>query len=198
MNATGLVTQILKKIKDARTPERFTQDFLEKSLGFKSGSAKAFIPLAKRLGLLNSDGTPTDLYKKFRNPSGSSLAMAKAIRDGYSELFSSNEKAYQLDKKEFEGLVKQITGLDKSTATLSSICGTFESLKEFANFDTKEQTESLVDKPEENSEQNTNLGSHEEVKLNLSYTINLVLPKTEEITVFNAIFKSLKENLLKK
>lgn len=33
--------------------------------------------------------------------------------------------------------------------------------------------------------------------LNLAYTINLNLPATADIAVFNAIFKSLKENLLK-
>jgi hypothetical protein len=33
--------------------------------------------------------------------------------------------------------------------------------------------------------------------LNLSYTINLNLPATKDIEVFNAIFKSIKEHLLK-
>lgn len=33
-------------------------------------------------------------------------------------------------------------------------------------------------------------------KLGLSYTINLNLPATTDIEVFNAIFKALKENLL--
>jgi len=37
-----------------------------------------------------------------------------------------------------------------------------------------------------------------EFDLNLSYTINLVLPKTDDAAVFNAIFKSLRENLLRK
>jgi hypothetical protein len=32
--------------------------------------------------------------------------------------------------------------------------------------------------------------------MNLSYTINLNLPATSDISVFNAIFKSLKENML--
>ena len=32
--------------------------------------------------------------------------------------------------------------------------------------------------------------------MNLSYTINLNLPATSDIAVFNAIFKSLKENVL--
>ena len=34
-------------------------------------------------------------------------------------------------------------------------------------------------------------------RLSLSYTINLNLPATTEIDVFNAIFKSLRDNLLK-
>jgi len=38
----------------------------------------------------------------------------------------------------------------------------------------------------------------DELKFNLSYTINLNLPKTDDIAVFNAIFRALKENLLKK
>ena len=32
--------------------------------------------------------------------------------------------------------------------------------------------------------------------MNLSYTINLNLPATSDIGVFNSIFKSLKDNLL--
>ena len=35
------------------------------------------------------------------------------------------------------------------------------------------------------------------VEMNLSYTINLNLPATSDISVFNAIFRSLKEHLLK-
>jgi len=71
MNAYGSVGKILEKIKQAKTPERFTYDFLNTTLGFKSSSARAFIPLAKRIGLLASDGSPTDLYKSFRNPAES-------------------------------------------------------------------------------------------------------------------------------
>jgi hypothetical protein len=37
----------------------------------------------------------------------------------------------------------------------------------------------------------------EGIGLNLAYIINLNLPATSDIAVFNAIFKSLKENLLK-
>jgi len=201
MNAYGLISKILPKIKEAKTPDSFTQDFLKTVLGFNTGSANAFIPLAKRLGLLNSDATPTELYKKFRNQKVSKEAMAQAIKIGYSDLFSANEYAYKLSNKELEGLIKQITGLDKSTTTLPSICKTFQALKEFADFE--KGAEGLNEEEgkikSENKKDETSLPTQEEdVRLNLSYSINLVLPKTEDISVFNAIFKSLKENLLRK
>jgi hypothetical protein len=37
-----------------------------------------------------------------------------------------------------------------------------------------------------------------DIGLNLAYTINLVLPKSDDPAVFNAIFKSLRDNLLRK
>jgi hypothetical protein len=37
----------------------------------------------------------------------------------------------------------------------------------------------------------------ESVGLNLAYTVNIVLPETTNPEVFNSIFKSLKDNLLK-
>ena len=44
MNAYGNISKILAKIKDAKTPDRFTQDFLGTGLGFTGGSEPAPIP----------------------------------------------------------------------------------------------------------------------------------------------------------
>lgn len=186
-----------KKIKQAKTPERFTYDFLNTTLGFKSSSARAFIPLAKRIGLLASDGSPTDLYKSFRNPAESGVAMAKAIRKGYPQLFERNESAHKMNKKDLEGLLVQITGLEKNNATLRSIVGTFEALKLFAQFGEEEKV-AEGPKEEEKEKPTSEEGPTGELKLGLAYTINLVLPKTDDVAVFNAIFKSLRENLLRK
>src|SRR5258706_9727016 len=99
MNAYGSIPKILEKIKVAKAPERFTQDFLGTELGFPGGSRQPFIPLAKRLGLLGSDGTPTALYHQFRNPSTSRHAMAEAIKKGFPKLYARNEYAQKLDTK---------------------------------------------------------------------------------------------------
>ncbi len=55
MNAYGKLTKILEKAKNAKTPDRFTYDYLAETLGFKSSSDRAFIPVAKCIGLLAPD-----------------------------------------------------------------------------------------------------------------------------------------------
>ena len=84
----GSIKKILAKIKDAKTPDRFTTDFLDTKLGFRGGNFRQFIPLAKKLSLLNSDGTPTELYKAFRNPVQSKASIAEALKNGYREFRS--------------------------------------------------------------------------------------------------------------
>ena len=202
ITATGLLSKILDKIKVAATPDRFTQDYLATELGFGGGSARAFIPLAKRIGLIASDGTPTEIYKQFRstNSATSKAAIAKALKTGYADLYSRNEYAHSLSKADLEGLVIELTGLEKGHATIRAVVGTFEALKGYADFSAKPKggeaeqtvvTENIVI-PGGVSE------SEEDIKFNLSYTINIVLPKTDDIAVFNAIFRSLKDNLLSK
>lgn len=204
MNSTGLIPRILNKITEAQKPERFTQDFLGTKLGFSSGSARAVIPLLKKIGFLQPDGAPTDLYSKFRNPSERGRAMAQAIRTGYKDVFERNEYAQDLAKEKLRGLIVEITGLKRSSRTVNAIVGTFKALKEFADFKTKagEEAEKMI--PGETAMQISGeslppapLREGRRVGVNLSYTINLNLPETTNVEVFNAIFKSLRENLLK-
>lgn len=197
----GSMARVLTKLMAAQTPERFTQDFLTTKLGFKGGNDKQFIPLAKKLGLLNSDGTTTDLYKKLRNPQTSKASMAAALRTGFRELFERNEYAGTLKKEEFKGLVVEITGLEATNRVVQLICQTFETLKGFADFDAKlpntSETTQESDSKDGTSDHTGNGKEHHDLKLGLTYTINLVLPKTDDPAVFNAIFRALRDNLLR-
>ena len=61
MISNNKISSIITKIQQAARPAKFTQEVL-KNLGFTSTNDRAFIPLAKRLGFLADDGTPTALY----------------------------------------------------------------------------------------------------------------------------------------
>jgi hypothetical protein len=192
MNAPGNLSKILDKIKEAQTPDRFTHDYLSGTLGFTGGSSRPFIGLAKRIGLLAPDGSPTDLYKRFRNPSQSKAAIAQAMRRGYADLYKVNENAHDLNHQDLRGLVAQVTGLEAGSATAKAIVGTFETLKKYANFGALAEAAPSPAAPAEI----ISATAAEETGLRLSYTIYLNLPNTSDITVFNAIFRSLREHLL--
>ncbi|MFN7401915.1 MAG: DUF5343 domain-containing protein [Alphaproteobacteria bacterium] len=203
MNSTGLVAKILNKIIEAQTPPKYTQDFQAAKLGFGSGSARAFPPLLKRIGFITADGTPTELYKKFRNSSTRASAMAAAIKNGYSPLYSISEYAHELDSKKLKDAVIQVTGHQSDSGTVTAIVGTYNALKAFANFDEVEdnpdEKESEVVKPTHKALSVPSQPIPEPVAprgMNLSYTINLNLPETKDPEVFDAIFTSLKTKLL--
>src|SRR5690606_24001603 len=82
LNAYGNSTKALERIRTAQAPPRFTQDFLGTTLDLRGGSATPLIPFLKRTGFLGSDGVPTELYKRFRNPSKSQAAAAEALKTG--------------------------------------------------------------------------------------------------------------------
>lgn len=205
MNATGLVNKILDKVISAQQPERFTQDFLGTKLGYASGSAKPFIPLMKRIGLLGSDGIPTSLYSQFRNPDTRGAAMAQALRIGYKDVYERNDYAHDLTKDKFKNLIVEMTGLTPTDGMVGAIVNTFFNLKSYANFDqalpdklaANSKPAQVLDVLKEEQQDGDESPRSKGVGLNLSYTINLNLPETSDVEVFNAIFRSLKENLLK-
>ena len=197
VTAYGNITKVLNKIQTAATPPRFTQDFLATKLDLKGGSPKPVIPFLKRIGFLGTDGAPTDLYKRFRNPKERGRAAAEALRKGYPTLYEVNEYAHDLSDKDLRGVVVQVTGLDAAASTVKSIVGSFKALKELASFDAVDEEYDVDENgaPEEEpsrEDQPPSLG-----RIGLSYTINLNLPATSDVAVFDAIFKSLKQHLLR-
>jgi uncharacterized protein DUF5343 len=198
MNASGLVTKILDKIIEASQPERFTQDFLSTKLGFAGGSARPMISLLKKLGFLASDGTPTPLYSQFRNPENRGAATYQGLRAAYKEIYDRNEFAHELPKDKLKNLVVELTGMEPDNQSVGAIVSTFLNLKAYANFDKPPSAgNGKVTVIEKGDPPPPPQPAQNPTGLNLSYTINLNLPETTDVEVFNAIFRSLKENLLK-
>jgi hypothetical protein len=192
----GNISKVLEKIQTAQTPPRFTQDFLGGTLDIRGGSAKPVIPFLKRIGFLASDGTPTDRYKRFRNSTYAGAAAAEALKDGFAPLYEINEQAHTLSDSDLKGIVMQATGLGETSDSVDRIVGSFKSLRKFADF-TAVPSNTLPDKAEAIIE--PDMPKEESLfpkGINLGYTINIHLPATSDINVYNAIFKSLRENIL--
>jgi hypothetical protein len=208
MNSTGLISKIFEKISDAQKPERFTTYYLASVLGYGSGSARPIIPLLKRLNFLQADGTPTQLYTRFRNPSERGPAILEALKAGYPELYARNEYAHVLSKDKLRDLVVEVTGLERDNQIVAYVVSTFQAVKAAGgvNENTRigaEPTGNGLESPLPVNPpapfERPDFGVHrngQEIGMNLSYTINLNLPPSTDPEVFNAIFKALKEHLL--
>lgn len=206
--SVGVLEKVLEKIKTAAVPERVTQNFLSTKLGLKGGSANASIPFMKKMGFVANDGSPTELYSEFRNPKKSRIAVGKAFKELYVRLFEMNEYVHDATDDEVLGLIVQCTGGERDSRVTQQTLSTFNMLRKIADFDSQEIVEE-EEQPEVNNgfnQQPPNISlpqiptpstqSPSGKSINLAYTINLNLPATKDIEVFNAIFKSLKEHIL--
>ncbi|MAN79459.1 MAG: hypothetical protein CMF64_03590 [Magnetovibrio sp.] len=125
--------------------------------------------------------------------------MAAGIRQGYPDLFSRHEYANQINKNELEGLVLEVTGLEKKSQVVGAIIGTFEALKAFADFEiTDDQLGGAEQEPENIKEDVRSSDGRADFQFGLGYTVNINLPETTNVAVYDAIFKSISEHLVKR
>ena len=195
VNAYGQLPALLNAIKTANVPQKFNRDFLNTVLSFKSSSYNAMIPFFKRLGLIDETNVPTQHYRDFRDESISKTVLASRIKEAYATLFAANAYADRLTKEQVLQKLKSLLGVGDDDKVIPSVAGTFVELCKLGDFSNNESTKKkneMINLPELMKPQMAQTPT----KLGINYTINLNLPPTTDIQVFNAIFKSLKEHIL--
>lgn len=192
---TNRIPDLFGKIRDGQAPERFTHQLL-KDWGFSSTNDRAFVPLLKELGFLTVDGKPTHRYHEYRDHSRSKQVMAQALRDAYSDIFLIKEHPTPADKSAVEGKFKSFHNASDNVAGL--MAKTFFSLLALADLSTKKvSTTATTDTHGATPDSITTpatvvgIGGH----TGLHYNIQIHLPATKDVEVYNAIFKSLREHL---
>jgi hypothetical protein len=201
ISSPGNIDKALAGIRSAAVPDRVSQDFVKTILKIPGGSGDQMTSFLRKLGLSNSDGTPNELYRKFRNPASSGAAIATAIKSAYAALYARNEFTHELSDQDLLGLVVEETGLAHDSQPVRLVVSCIKHLKAFADFNTKAtDQEQTLEVRKEHTKIAALPGSENGQRtlgLNLGYTINLNLPATSDPEVFDAIFKSIKEHLLK-
>ncbi len=190
----GVFRKVLEGIITAERPQTFSRDFLKTVLNLSGGSAWATIPILKASGFLNADSTPTEIYSRFQTEAGRANAALEALKKGYSEVFRKNQYAQKLDDAGLKDVLIEITGLKKSDNIIQSIAGTMRPLMDYAKSATQEKS---VEPTGGNDSLPVQTNGGNSPDIGLVYNINIVLPETTNIEVYNTIFKSLKANLIR-
>jgi hypothetical protein len=192
----GQLGDFFRRIADGQAPEKFTRQYV-KDLGFASSNFHAVIPLLKSLGFLSPDGAPTSRYHEYRNSARSRRVMGEALREAYGDLFTIKANPTDADRQLIEGKFKSVHNASPITARL--MASTFYSLLDLADMSGPSAPEVKKDeKPPENPPKPLpdQITTPPHAPPALHYNIQIHLPATKDVEVFNAIFKSLKEHLL--
>lgn len=203
ITSSGNIDKALAAIKTAAVPERVSQDFVKTRLKIPGGSGDQMTSFLKKLNFAGADSRPTELYTRFRNPTSSGKAIAAAIKHAYNPLYVRHEFMHELSDQDLLGLIVEETGQAHDSNAVKMTFACIKALKKHADFSTvgDGKHEKIVQVlPNNDPHQRTDAPPQERttgIGFNLGYTINLNLPATSDPEVFNAIFKSLKANLLR-
>lgn len=199
----GQIPEFFSKIQEGQAPGNFTQQHL-KDIGFASTNHRAFIPILKALGFLSPSGVPTGRYHSYRDKSQARQIMGEAIREAYSDLFLIKSHPKESDKDLIEGKFKSAHNAKDRPAEL--MAKTFFGLLDIADINHAPKPSKAIEEPEQKSAA-FNFQTKEQINIpkeapmsgihpSLHYNIQIHLPATKDIEVYNSIFKSLKEHLL--
>lgn len=196
--AYGKLGDFFSKLRDGQAPPQFTHQFLI-DLGFKSTKQRAYIPLLKAIGFLTPDGKPTSRYKDYRDHSQSKRIMGEAIREAYADIFLIKEHPTSSDHSVVEGKFKSYHNASDNVAL--NMRRTFFALLDLADLSQKSGSKKVTHAGVATEQAVENKPTPEtpspiHIKtLGLHYNVQIHLPATKDIEVYNAIFKSLKEHL---
>ena len=201
--AVTRIPDVFNKIRDGQAPDQFNHQLL-KDWGFKSSNDRAFIPMLKELGFLSLEGKPTTRYHDYRDHSRSKVVMAEAIRDAYADIFLIKEYPSDADRKTIMGKFKSFHNVSDNVAALM--------MKNF--YELLKLSDLKASPSKAKSEENEGNKESEKEKLgtenqstrdtgvppihtsSLHYNIQIHLPATKDVEVYNALFKSLREHLI--
>lgn len=202
--ANKQIEPMLTRIRTAARPERFNRELLN-AWGFNSSNDRAIISVLKGLGFIAEGGTPTDAYDRLRDTNDWKYVLAERMRLLYSDLFAIDPNIHAQPDAETRSAILRLTGKDEETSRRYFL--TFKTLASLANFGSKSTGKSTneVQSPQPNptshqpppaqTPQQMHADEPKRRKSEYHYNIQIHLPGTSDISVYNAIFKSLRDNL---
>lgn len=187
--------QVMRKIVEGAAPTTFNREHLT-GIGFGASGDRAIVPLLKDLGFLSSEGAPTQRYHAYRDQSRSRKVLGEALREAYADLFLINENISEKDRPAVLGKFKSTHNVTDRVAEQQAM--TFFALLALADISKGAEVAVVSPAPLEPPEP-PSLPEPPPVQaaiVPLRYNIEVHLPATKDVEVYNAIFKSLREHLL--
>lgn len=207
LNTTKNFENMFNSILNAKPPERFTNKFLS-DLGFTSSNDRLFIGILKAIGFLDDNTGPTQRYYDFLDQSQSKKIVAIGVKEAYEDLFNLRTDAQKMTNEEVKNKLKTLTQGQKSDRVIDCMVMTFRALCDYADWsnDLAITKNNVIPIPsieqQKKQELDLTLSTEKQPPISsnrateLHYNIQIHLPETRDMAVYDAIFQSLKKHLL--
>lgn len=192
---TGSLKRFFDNIPKIGTPPKITQDVLP-TLGFKSSADRPIITILKFIGFLNEKSEPNQAYRDFKTANKAGSVMSIALKKAYADLFEIYPNGCEQDDQSLKNFFTPTT--DAGEQIVQQTVATFKVLCNYADF-------KAAPSAEEGGEEEKKKGKDDEGEkpkpsmqtgVVLNVNIQLSLPITEDASVYDKIFKAIKDNLV--
>lgn len=193
------LSRLLETIPSVGTPPRATQEWLA-SIGFSGGNNKRNLAVIRQVGIIGSQGQPTDLWVALR--SRDRAAFGAGVRKAYADLFATYPDADRKDDEALIAFVRSKTDYAEKVQRLA--VRTFKVFVEFGDFDGDIAPAELVgaDLSEEGApggggqpRRRAEVAGPDAGSVALTVNIQLQLPPSNDGDVYDKLFASMSKNL---
>jgi hypothetical protein len=189
------VGELFAKIQSAAIPPKFTQEFLQTTIGLKGTNDRPLIPLLRTLGFLDQSNTPTANYSLLKSKDKSKVAIGEGVKAAYRPLFNSDEGAHELSNEKLKSLVAQVAGTDDvMTARIAATFSALTKQGDFRGSSLPKIDDEIKEDEDDAAKDDKGAGGVRKLKADFQYVIQVQLPTngSEEtyLNIFNAIRKS--------
>jgi hypothetical protein len=190
---TGRLKSFLESIPKIGVPDKINTNTLP-MLGYKSTNDRPIVKILRFIDFIDVNGVPTQNYINFRDTSKAKIVMASAIRKAYSDLFKMYPDAHKKDDETLKNFFRPTTKAGEQV--VERMVDTFKALCSFADFEATTGIEGEV-------KEHVKIEKIKEAEelpsgITLNLNIQIVLPTTDDASVYDKIFRALKEHILSK
>lgn len=198
----GKIKTLFKKIRTTGVPPTVDKKWLG-SIGLTKSSDASLLSILKFLKFVDDSGKPMEIWNECRSSNKSKSVIGKVVRKAYSGLFNTYPNAHVQSEEDVKNYMLSRTG--KSERVIELMYQTFSNLCSLGDFTGRpepkkgDETEKPKEEPEQTSDEmdieKIYKGFGEPVTININ--IQLTLPETKDIEVYNKFFESLQKYLIK-
>ncbi|HEY3320085.1 MAG TPA: DUF5343 domain-containing protein [Planctomycetota bacterium] len=200
-NVAGKLGNLLGRLGTLGVPRKVDAQWLT-GLGLSASNDRTILPVFKAMGLIETDGTPTDAWRGFR--AGDKGVLAAKVKEAYADLFNTYPDANNRSNSELASFFKTHSdagdrAIDNTVFTFRALCASADLTQ--ANGATESGAVAVAETPvqpavltEGGKPLRVSASANGAITININ--IQLALPEKADEATYDKFFAAMKKHLL--